>query len=65
MPTSTRQNEVRSLLSGGDRRGIAKSNHVRELVEREPALVDDLAALTGDDDWLVAQRAIDLLEKLA
>jgi hypothetical protein len=28
-------------------------------------LVADLAILTRDDDWLVTQRALDLLEKLA
>ena len=56
---------IRELLSGGDRRGIADSNKVRALVEGEPSLVDALAALTRDEDWLVSQRALDLLEKLA
>ena len=56
---------IRRLLSGGDRRGIAESNRVRPLVERDPSLVGELAALTADEDWLVAQRALDLLEKLA
>ena len=58
-------NELRPLLTGGDRRGIAQSNRARALVEHTPALVSQLAALTGDADWLVAQRALDLLEKLA
>jgi HEAT repeat protein len=57
--------EIRRLLSGGDRRSIAKSNRVRLLIEQNPSLVADLAALTADDDWLVTQRALDLLEKLA
>ena len=56
---------IRRLLSGGDRRGIAQSNRVRRLVEADPSLVSELAALTRDQDWLVAQRAVDLLEKLA
>jgi len=56
---------VRELLSGGDRRSIADSNRVRALVEGDPSLVEVLAALAGDEDWLVAQRALDLLEKLA
>ena len=56
---------IRELLSGADRRGIAGSNKVRALVEGDPSLVDTLAALTGDEDWLVSQRALDLLEKLA
>jgi hypothetical protein len=57
--------EIRRLLSGGDRRSIAKSNRVRLLIDQNPSLVAELAALTGDEDWLVTQRAIDLLEKLA
>ena len=57
--------KIRTLLSGGDRRGIARSNQVRAMVEKDPALVKELAALTGDEDWLVTQRALDLLEKLA
>jgi hypothetical protein len=56
---------IRRLLSGGDRRGIAQSNRVRRTVEKDPSLVSELAALTKDEDWLVAQRAIDLFEKLA
>ena len=38
---------------------------MRALVERHPVLVDVLVALTTDDDVLIAQRALDLLEKLA
>jgi len=56
---------IRGLLSGGDRRSIADSNRVRAMVEDEPSLVRELVALTSDLDWLVAQRALDLLEKLA
>src|SRR5690242_13625569 len=56
---------IRELLSGGDRRGIADSAKVRALVEQRPSRVKELASLTGDEDWLVAQRALDLLEKLA
>ncbi len=56
--------DLRRLLTGGDRRGIADSKRVRALVERRPARVKELAALTTDEDWLVTQRAVDLLEKL-
>ena len=35
------------------------------LIERRPSRLKELAALTTDDDWLVTQRALDLLEKLA
>ena len=61
----TRPGEIRRLLTGGDRRSIAKSNRVRQLIDQKPSLVADLAALTADQDWLVTQRALDLLEKLA
>lgn len=62
---ASRQDEIRQLLSGGDRRSIADSNRVRRLIEDKPSLVTELAALTADGDWLVTQRALDLLEKLA
>jgi len=57
--------DIRPLLTGGDRRSIARSDRARVLIEREPSLVIELVALTTDNDWLVAQRALDLLEKLA
>jgi hypothetical protein len=56
---------LRPLLTGGDRRSIAQSNRARALVEREPALVSELASLASDADGLISQRALDLLEKLA
>jgi hypothetical protein len=56
---------IRPLLTGGDRRSIAKSNRARRLIEQDPSLVTELASLVSDEDWLVAQRAVDLLEKLA
>lgn len=56
---------IRALLTGGDRRSIAKSDRVRAEIERNPTLVTELAALTNDSDWLVAQRALDLMEKIA
>jgi len=56
---------IRALLSGGDRRSIAQSNRARAEIERNPALVTTLAALTDDPDWIVTQRALDLLEKIA
>lgn len=59
------QAEIRRLLSGGDRRSIADSNRVRTLMENDPSLVTVLVGLTTDEDWLVVQRALDLLEKLA
>src|SRR5215510_5707726 len=63
--TSAPRADIRLMLSGGDRRSIADSKRVRALVEADPPLVSELVALTDDADWLVVQRAIDLLEKLA
>ncbi len=31
----------------------------------KPELINDLVALTSDEDWLVALRALDLLEKIS
>lgn len=56
---------LRELLSGGDRRSIARSRRARELVEADPKRVAELAELALDGDWLVSMRALDLLEKLA
>jgi hypothetical protein len=56
---------IRELLTGGDRRSIADSNRARRMIERDRSLVDALVELANDDDWLVSQRALDLLEKLA
>jgi hypothetical protein len=60
-----RLGEIHALLSGGDRRSIADSNRVRALIEAEPARIGELAALVDDENWLIAQRVLDLLEKLA
>jgi acyl carrier protein phosphodiesterase len=57
--------EFLALLSGGDRRSIAQSHRVRTLIEQRPSRVRELAALTSNEDWLVSQRALDLLEKFA
>ena len=56
---------LRRLLSGGDRRSIARSSRALALVRARPDRVSELAALARDADWLVSMRALDLLEKLA
>jgi HEAT repeat protein len=56
---------LRPLLLGGDRRSLAGSKRALELVLTQPERVKELANLAGDEDWLVALRALDLLEKLA
>lgn len=55
----------RSLLAGGDRRSIGRSNHVATLVEGHPHLVDQLVKLLWDSDTLVSMRAADALEKIS
>jgi len=57
---------IRPFLTGGDRRDQAQAQRLLErIVAGERRLVAELAALTADDDWLVAMRALDLLEKIA
>jgi hypothetical protein len=56
---------LRQLLTGGHRRSIAQSNQARALVAQNPDLIADIARLLDDEDWLVSQRALDLLEKFA
>src|SRR4030095_6491959 len=56
---------LRAFLTGGHRRSIAQSDYARALVEKKPHLVAELATLAEDSDWLVSQRALDLLEKFA
>src|SRR5258705_1650637 len=56
---------LRRLLAGGDRRSSAKSAGALAIVRDNVSRIGELAVLTEDSDWLVAMRAIDLLEKLA
>jgi len=56
---------LRPLLTGGDRRSIARAPRALAIVRADPSRVTELAALTRDADPLVVQRALDLLEKLA
>ncbi len=55
----------RALLSGGDRRSIARSEELLALVLEDRHLVREVARLVRDDNPLVAMRAFDLMEKLA
>jgi hypothetical protein len=56
---------LRKLLTGGDRRSIAGANEALALVHANAELVSELATLVEDNDWLVSERALDVLEKLA
>jgi HEAT repeat protein len=63
--TERRTPELKALLSGGDRRSIARSDRALTLIRANLAQVSDIVALTKDPNWLVSMRAVDLLEKLA
>jgi HEAT repeat protein len=62
--TRTSAPPLRSFLVGGDRRSIARSREARALLA-SPDRVRELASLAYDENWLVSQRALDLLEKVA
>lgn len=44
---------------------MARTSEALVLVRARPERVAELVELTGDEDWLVSFRALDLLEKLA
>jgi hypothetical protein len=54
-----------SLLAGGDRRSIGKSNHVAAAVLRRPASFPKLLQCMWSDDPLVSMRAADAVEKVS
>ena len=56
---------VAHMLSGGDRRSIAKANDVCDLVIGRLVPVSAVVGLTVHADPLVAMRAFDVLEKIA
>jgi hypothetical protein len=64
-PATANGGSLRAMLTGGDRRSIAGSRRAHALVLKAPARVAELAALAEEREWLVAMRAMDLLEKLA
>jgi hypothetical protein len=57
--------ELRQLLDGQDARSLAQSVRARALVDERPGRISEVAALAGHANWVVAMRAIDLLEKIA
>ena len=66
LPTQRKEPQsIRMLLTGGDRRSIAQSDRVLDIVREKPRHVSELVALANGDDWLVSMRAMDVLEKLA
>lgn len=64
-PSSAKPGSLRELLTGGDRRSIARSNVALGLLRADRSRVAELVKPMDDPDWLVVMRATDLLEKLA
>ncbi|HEY6359347.1 MAG TPA: hypothetical protein VIX35_13990 [Vicinamibacterales bacterium] len=56
---------LRRLLDGQDARSLAQSVQARTLIDERPARISEVAALAGHANWVVAMRALDLLEKIA
>jgi hypothetical protein len=65
LPPSSDSRSLRELLTGGDRRSIARSNIALAALRVDRSRVAELVRLVADRDWLVVMRATDLLEKLA
>ncbi len=55
---------IHTLLAGGDRRSIDRSDEVAALVSANPAFFSDLVAGLWHDDPLVRMRAADAAEKV-
>jgi hypothetical protein len=56
--------ELKNLLSGGDRRSIGKSDQVAKLILAEPKRFTELIQCLWDEDPLVRMRAADAAEKI-
>lgn len=56
--------KILSILQGGDRRSIGRSDEVAALVARKPRLFPELFAGLWSDDPLVRMRAADAAEKV-
>lgn len=58
------RSKLLSLLQGGDRRSIGRSNQVAALVLREPKKFAELIRLLWSDEPIVRMRAADAVEKI-
>jgi vesicle coat complex subunit len=57
--------QIRSMLSGGDRRSLGRVAEVIDLVRRYPKLIPSAVECLRDGDTRVCMRAADALEKLS
>jgi hypothetical protein len=57
--------QIRSMLSGGDRRSIGKVADVVVLIDQHPQWISSLVGGLWDEDACVRMRAADALEKIS
>ena len=57
--------QIRSILSGGDRRSIGRVADVVVLIEQHPLWISSLAGCLWDEDACVRMRSADALEKIS
>jgi hypothetical protein len=59
-----RRLDIATLLKGGDRRSIGRSEKVNKLVSRQPGLFAELLKCLWDEDPVIRMRAADAAEKI-
>ncbi len=57
--------QIRSMLSGGDRRSIGRVAEVLALIEKQPKQIFPLVRCLWDKDSCICMRAADALEKIS
>jgi len=59
-----RRQDIATLLRGGDRRSIGRSDEVERLVLRQPERFPELVKCLWDEDPVIRMRAADAAEKV-
>ncbi len=59
------KDQIRSMLSGGDRRSIGRVAEIVAVVEQQPRVTSLLVGCLWDEDSRVCMRAADAIEKLS
>jgi hypothetical protein len=63
-PMSARD-QIRAMLSGGDRRSIGRVAEIVDLIDHHPKTISSLIDCLWDEDACVRMRAADALEKIS
>jgi hypothetical protein len=63
--SSMKKSNLETILAGGDRRSIGRSNEIVSMVLRQPHHLHALVDCLRSDDPLVSMRAADALEKIS